>query len=68
MYPFSTPWKHQKTWQSSDVFLGDRERVHWEHQQQLYFSAAIQITLPEKYAQLSMKIFFNPLNTSVAPI
>ena len=29
MHPFSTHWKHQKTFRFSHVFWG-RERVHWE--------------------------------------
>ena len=28
LYPFSTPWKHQK--KGFLLFLGGRERVHWE--------------------------------------
>ena len=28
-HPFSTPWKHQKTY-GFQMFSGGRERVHWE--------------------------------------
>ena len=43
MHPFSTPWKHQKTWRFSDVFKGYRERLHWEYSRQK--GATLPLTL-----------------------